>query len=71
MKNKIAKQCYFAIMHFLKKKRQRRVHRVFGFPPGCHFDATANGYPLVFLWYCSNPQDRITHYKHQLISLLI
>ena len=59
--------------HYAASKKKRKGLKVFGFPPGCRFDATAIGFLLVFVLYCSNPQDRITHChcKHQLVSLLI
>ena len=55
-KNKVAKRYYFVSMQFLEKRKKKENElRVFGFSPGCHFDATAIGFLLVcllaFLFY--------------------
>jgi len=53
-----------SIFSSLKKKKEKEL-KVFGFSPGCNvFDATAIGFLLVSLLYCSIPEDRITHCKH-------
>jgi len=72
VESKIAKRYRFVNIQSLKKKKKERKKekdiKVFGFSPGCHFDTTAIGFLLVFLLYCSIPEDRITHCKHQLVS---